>query len=242
MKVAIVGSRGFDDYEMLKREIVKLVDVSKITEIISGGAKGADILAERFARENNFKMTVIKPNWSHGKGAGIIRNKTIVETADTVLAFWDGESKGTKNSIGLGDRLGKQVYVISVKAKERLTLKQLSVYTPYELLIKVRQDIQTGRDRWETIEKEHVLSGYFLTWNLKSITPVLRPLSDLNKEIEVNGKKFIPFIKIGIYLDIEYLIEEIKTGMVPVIVFDMLLKWHFDVYDLIEKGLAEKYE
>jgi hypothetical protein len=241
MKVAIVGSRGFDDYEMLKREVSKNIDISKITEIISGGAKGADTLAEKFANEKGILMTVIKPNWSHGKGAGIIRNKTIVESADTVFAFWDGDSKGTKNSIGLGDRLGKQMYVIKVKQKERLTLKQLSVYLAYELRIKVRQDIQTGRDRWETITKEHVLSGYFLTWNLKSITPVLRPLSDLDKEIEINGKKFIPFVKIGIYPNVEYLIEQIMTGMVEVIVFDMLLKWHFDVYGLIEKGLAEKY-
>jgi hypothetical protein len=112
MRVAIVGSRGFSDYEMLKSEINSFVDVSKITEIISGGAIGADYLAEKFAYEHQLKMTVFKPDWSTGKGAGMVRNRTIVENSDWVFAFWDGQSKGTKNSIDHANRLGK--YLVTV--------------------------------------------------------------------------------------------------------------------------------
>jgi hypothetical protein len=231
MKVAIVGSRGFHDYEMLKREVLAKVDISKVTEIISGGAIGADFLAEKFGQEHNIKVTIFKPDWSTGRGAGIIRNKTIVESSDVVFAFWDGESKGTKSSIGLADRLEKQVFVSLVKGnvRDKLELWHIAGYLPYELLIQVR---------FETYTREHILEGTFLSWSLKNITPVLRPMSDLTKEITVNGETFIPFIKVGIYLNVEHLIEEVITGMCPVIVFNMLLKWHFDVYGLIAKGLA----
>jgi len=240
MKVAIVGSRGFSDYEMLKSEISQKIDISRISEVISGGAIGADYLAEKFAHEFNIKMTVFRPNWSLGKGAGILRNKTIVETADVVFAFWDGESKGTKSSILLGDSLGKKVFVLTVKLnKEILELKQLSVYLPYEILIKVVQQRQIGRMTYENYETEHILTGNFLTWSLKNITPILRPLSDLDKEIEFNGEKIIPLHKIGLYITAAHLIDELLMGMIPVIVFDMLLKMHFDVYDLIGRGLGK---
>lgn len=108
MKLAIVGSRTFDNYEMVKQVLKDL----NITEIVSGGAKGADTLAERYATENNISTTIFKPDWDKlGRAAGMIRNKQIVNYAEKVIAFWDGVSKGTKNSIDLAKRQGKLLSV-----------------------------------------------------------------------------------------------------------------------------------
>ena len=94
MKVAIVGSRGLAD-----------IDISKyvspdVTEIITGGAKGVDSLAEKYADENGIIKTVIKPNYRRYKrGAPLKRNKEIVQMSDKIIALWDGKSRGTKFTI-----------------------------------------------------------------------------------------------------------------------------------------------
>jgi len=111
LKLAVVGSRTFNDY-VLVRETLKDVDIE---EIVSGGAKGADRLAERYARDFGFPTKIFKPDWEgDGKAAGFIRNKQIVLYADKVIAFWDGHSKGTKNTIDLATEQGKLLKVIKV--------------------------------------------------------------------------------------------------------------------------------
>jgi len=109
MKVAVVGSRSFNDYEMLNNYL-KNYDIECI---ISGGAIGADTLAYKYAFENNIKTLIFKPKWKlYGKAAGMIRNKEIVKEADLVIAFWNNYSKGTKNSIELAKKMNKDVIVI----------------------------------------------------------------------------------------------------------------------------------
>ena len=80
--------------------------------IVSGGAKGADTLAEKFALENHLEMIVFKPDWKKfGKRAGFLRNTIIIENATIVFAFWDGKSNGTKDSIDKAEKLNKKVIV-----------------------------------------------------------------------------------------------------------------------------------
>jgi hypothetical protein len=101
-KVIVAGSRNFCDYELLKRKLMFLLkNKSKNdVEIISGGAKGADYLGERFAKENGYNLRIFKANWNkYGKKAGPIRNTEMVEYADALVAFWDGKSKGTAHVI-----------------------------------------------------------------------------------------------------------------------------------------------
>lgn len=113
--VAIVGSRTFKDYALLKQSIDGFYpDRLDIKEIVSGGAQGADRLAERYAREYNLKMVRLVPTWYRKDGtynprAGFERNKTIVERADHVIAFWDGESNGTRDSCNHAKRLEKRL-------------------------------------------------------------------------------------------------------------------------------------
>jgi predicted Rossmann fold nucleotide-binding protein DprA/Smf involved in DNA uptake len=104
MKLAIVGSRTFNDYEVIKDVLKEF----KITEIVSGSAEGADALAERYAAENNIPVKIFKPDWvKHGHAAGQIRNEQIVVYADKVIAILDGISSGTRCSIDLATEQGK---------------------------------------------------------------------------------------------------------------------------------------
>lgn len=109
-RVAVVGSRNFSNYTILKRY---LLDYFYPFFLISGGAKGADSLAQRFAENKHLDMKIFHPNWDkYGKRAGFLRNKKIVKNCDVVVAFWDGESKGTKNTIDLAKEAGKKVYIV----------------------------------------------------------------------------------------------------------------------------------
>lgn len=112
MKLAVVGSRTFKDYELLEEAIIE-IEKKHISTIISGGAKGADSLAARFANEWNIPLIECLPEWKkYGKSAGLKRNFDIVSQCDYLIAFWDGKSKGTKHSIELAVELKKPHHVI----------------------------------------------------------------------------------------------------------------------------------
>ena len=98
-----------------KQEIIyRLNKYDNITEIVSGGAKGADGFAERYAKEKNIPLKVFKAGWDkYGKRAGYIRNKEIWEYADQGIAFWDGRSRGTAHSFELSKFLGKKIKIIT---------------------------------------------------------------------------------------------------------------------------------
>jgi hypothetical protein len=112
--LAIVGSRTFNDYNLLKETINEFYPSPRdIKEIVSGGAYGADTLAEKYAKEYGIKMIRLKPKWRNEKNeynprAGFDRNEDIVSRADHVVAFWNGKSNGTRDSINHAKRLGKR--------------------------------------------------------------------------------------------------------------------------------------
>lgn len=102
MKVIIAGGRDFNDYNLLKIKCNNILynKVFEELEIVSGTAQGADKLGERYAKENNIKITRFFPKWNElGKIAGIVRNHEMGDYADALIAFWDGKSKGTKDMI-----------------------------------------------------------------------------------------------------------------------------------------------
>jgi len=109
MKVAVIGGRDFNDYERLK----KVLDSFSIKTIVSGGAKGADKLGEKYAVENNIHTEIYIPQWDlFGKRAGFLRNTTIIENSEVVVAFWNGKSRGTRDSIGKANQLKKDTFII----------------------------------------------------------------------------------------------------------------------------------
>lgn len=119
-RVAIVGSRNFDDYDILEEQITKNIPISEIGTIVSGGAMGADTLAEQFADKWKIEKVIHLPDWEkHGKKAAFIRNSDIIRDADMVFAFWDGKSKGTKHSINLATKSFNKPTVIVKFNKKR---------------------------------------------------------------------------------------------------------------------------
>ena len=116
MKLAIVGSRNFNNYELLCSFIEDKFNLNDIDTIVSGGAKGADALAERFAKDHNLVLSVKKADWSrYGKAAGPMRNRLIVSEADAVVAFPSPTSKGTLNSMDLARKMCKRLEVLYVQ-------------------------------------------------------------------------------------------------------------------------------
>jgi hypothetical protein len=110
MKLGIVGSRTFNDYDKLKQVLSEKLPFV----LISGGAEGADSLAERFADENKLEKVIHLPNWNgEGKAAGFIRNARIVEDCDELVAFWDGVSRGTRDTIRKARKKGISVTIVN---------------------------------------------------------------------------------------------------------------------------------
>jgi hypothetical protein len=113
MKTIIAGGRDFNDYHCLVTKCDNILSLKPATEIISGGASGADSLGERYARERNIKITRFIPNWDkHGKKAGFLRNTEMANYADALIAFWNGKSKGTFHMISEMKRLNKPYRII----------------------------------------------------------------------------------------------------------------------------------
>lgn len=114
MKLIIAGSRSFDNYELLKDSLLKDFQ-NNLTEIVSGTARGADKLGERYALEFNIPITYFKPDWElHRKSAGYIRNEQMAAYADSCICFWDGVSKGTKHMINLAKKYKLKLKVVMI--------------------------------------------------------------------------------------------------------------------------------
>ena len=118
-RVIIAGSRGFDDYAVLQTVCDNFLSPQKQTRnivIVSGTAKGADALGEKYARERGYVVERFPADWQqYGKAAGPIRNRQMADNADALIAFWDGHSIGTKDMITKAQKKGIAVRVIDNK-------------------------------------------------------------------------------------------------------------------------------
>ena len=91
MKIAVIGSRN-----LVVRDLERYLP-PETTEIVSGGARGIDACAREYALSHGLKLTEFLPEYNrYGKGAPLRRNLQIIDYADAVIAFWDGQSRGTK--------------------------------------------------------------------------------------------------------------------------------------------------
>lgn len=113
MRVIICGSRGFMDYGLLCEKMDYYVSECEEIEVISGRARGADSLGERWARERGLAVRVFPADWErYGRSAGIRRNAVMAGVADGVVAFWDGRSRGTADMIRRARACGLRVRVV----------------------------------------------------------------------------------------------------------------------------------
>lgn len=108
--VIIAGSRGITDYGAVEKAVA--ASGFKVSKVVSGGARGVDSLAERYAKDRSIPFEEFPADWNkHGKSAGYRRNEQMADNADALIAIWDGESKGTKHMIDIAKRKGLQGFV-----------------------------------------------------------------------------------------------------------------------------------
>ena len=103
-RVIIAGSRNFSDYSLLHQTMDNLLRnvADQHIVIISGTARGADRLGELYAKNRGYELKKFPADWKqYGRAAGYLRNEQMAQNADALVAFWDGESRGTKNMIDL---------------------------------------------------------------------------------------------------------------------------------------------
>lgn len=118
-RVIVAGSRTFKDYAHLEQKLdlllSGLVAEGKDILLVSGGAKGADTLGERYAVERGYKLRRFPAEWErHGKAAGGIRNQLMAWYGTHLVAFWDGVSRGTASMRQIGFQDGLKVRTASL--------------------------------------------------------------------------------------------------------------------------------
>lgn len=115
IKLIVAGGRNFLDKELMWNKLNKILEEENISEIVSGGALGADILGERWAKENNIPIVQFKPQYNgpNDRFAPLRRNTQMAEYGDKLIAFWDGKSKGTFHMIKQMEKYQKEVIIIA---------------------------------------------------------------------------------------------------------------------------------
>ena len=135
MRIAIIGSRSFNDGGLMEEKCDKILSsvAPKDIHIFSGGASGADSLADKYSQDRSFMFTRIPARWNdvegkseseigksgekrYWKAAGAVRNSQLLENVEAVIAFWDGKSTGTKDMIAKATKKGVKVRVIKITA------------------------------------------------------------------------------------------------------------------------------
>lgn len=117
-RVIVAGSRTFNDYNQLSEVLDKIIAEDEYIEFVSGGARGADSLCEQYAKEHGFKISIFPAEWdTYGRSAGMRRNadmaKYAAECNGMLIAFWDGQSRGTKGMIDLAYKYNIEVDIIT---------------------------------------------------------------------------------------------------------------------------------
>jgi len=116
-KIIIAGGRDFSDYDMLRSEMDTFLsdfDSQDEIEVVSGCAKGADRLGERYGVSTGRLVRYFPAHWErYGSAAGPYRNREMAEYANMCVVFWDGKSRGSKNMIDTARELGLETHVVS---------------------------------------------------------------------------------------------------------------------------------
>ncbi len=111
-RVIIAGGRDFINEGLLATSCNRLL-IGSDFEIVSGTARGADRLGEFYAIDRNFPIQRFPADWDkYGKSAGYRRNSEMADYADMLIAFWNGQSRGTKHMIDIATEKGLIVHVV----------------------------------------------------------------------------------------------------------------------------------
>ena len=105
--VCINGSRSITNVNLSL-----FINPAHVGCVVTGGAHGIDTVAEHWAKANNIEWVCYLPQWEiYGKRAGMLRNKDMIDFADVLISFWDGQSPGTKQAIEYAIEIGRPHYI-----------------------------------------------------------------------------------------------------------------------------------
>lgn len=109
MKIIIAGGRDYTERPGDLAQVAEVLQECDATEIVSGMAKGADKWGEQVAWELKLPLKQFEAHWeTYGKGAGAIRNTTMAEYADGLIALPGGA--GTEHMISVAKKMGLRVW------------------------------------------------------------------------------------------------------------------------------------
>jgi lactate dehydrogenase-like 2-hydroxyacid dehydrogenase len=113
MKTIVAGSRTMQDPAVVKQALLAVKRLGwKITEVVSGCARGVDTIGAEIARQYGIPVCEMPADWDKlGKSAGYLRNQEMARYADALVAVWNGHSKGTKHMIDTMEYHGKLVFI-----------------------------------------------------------------------------------------------------------------------------------
>jgi predicted Rossmann fold nucleotide-binding protein DprA/Smf involved in DNA uptake len=109
-KVVVAGGRTYTNTGMVFICLEKIVQKGDV--IISGHAKGVDMMGELYAQKNNLACEIYPAEWDkYGRSAGPRRNEQMAQVADKVVVFWDFKSRGTKNMVEMAKKYKKELFI-----------------------------------------------------------------------------------------------------------------------------------
>lgn len=116
-RVIVAGSRDFVDQARLDAHLDALLERMSAPVIVSGGARGADTMGERYAMSRGWQRQVpflrFPARWERfGNRAGMVRNQEMSRASTHLVAFWDGRSRGTAAMIDMARADGLAVRVV----------------------------------------------------------------------------------------------------------------------------------
>ena len=121
IRLIIAGSRDFNDYELLEKEVDSFIlkvqeklDYGIPVEIVSGGARGADRLGELYAKNKKLPVTYFIPDWDTGRGAGYIRNEEMAKYSSDCVVFILNSSKGSTHMANTAKKYNLRLKVINL--------------------------------------------------------------------------------------------------------------------------------
>lgn len=110
MKTIIAGSRTIKDGALIEQAVKE--SGFKISKVLCGGAKGADVLGRNYAKSKEIPVLEFPADWTKfGNAAGIIRNVAMANNAEALIAIWDGKSRGTRHMIDEAKKRNLKVYI-----------------------------------------------------------------------------------------------------------------------------------
>lgn len=119
MKTIIAGSRSITSLSIVNAAVA--ASGFTVSEVVSGGARGVDILGEQWAAIRGVPVRVFPALWRRAggtavRGAGFARNQQMADYADALIAVWDGESRGTADMIRRAKNKGLKVFIYEQRA------------------------------------------------------------------------------------------------------------------------------